>query len=105
MKKPIFALVGVAVALGTLSADEVAILDLKSAGEKNSQRVVIEFYENAAPNTVANFKKLARSHFYNGTSFHRVFPHQMVQGGDPLSVHKDRSKTGTGGPGYTLPAE
>jgi len=90
--------------LGTTArADEVAVLQIKTAGV--FQRVVIEFYEDATPNTVANFKKLAASHFYNGTAFHRVFPHLMIQGGDPLSKHKGNSGIGTGGPGYTLPPE
>ncbi len=108
MKTRFLALLGFAALLGTLAtsvADDVAVLDLKNGHEKKLQRVVIEFYENAAPATVANFKKLTRSHFYNGTAFHRVFPHQMVQGGDPLSAHKDRRRVGTGGPGYTLPPE
>lgn len=69
------------------------------------QRVVIEFYEDSAPNTVANFKKLARSRFYNGTTVHRAFPHLMIQAGDPLSKRKGKANIGTGGPGYTLPSE
>jgi cyclophilin family peptidyl-prolyl cis-trans isomerase len=91
---------------GTVAmADEVAVLDIRNGDEKKLQRVVIEFHEEAAPRTVANFKKLVRSSFYNGTAFHRVFPHTMVQGGDPLSAKKNRNAVGTGGPGYTLPAE
>jgi len=90
---------------GNALADEVAVLDIRIGREKPLQRVIIEFYEDAAPVTVANFKKLVREKFYNGTAFHRVFPGQMVQGGDPLSESKDRTNVGTGGPGYTLPAE
>ena len=94
-------------ALGGLSltavADDVAVLRLRSGGQV--QRVVMEFYDTAAPNTVANFKKLAASGFYNGTRFHRAFPHLMLQGGDPLSKKKHTSGIGTGGPGYTLPSE
>jgi len=60
--------------------------------------IVIELYEQQAPKTVANFKKLAGEGFYNGLSFHRVVPGFVVQGGDP-------DGNGTGGPGYTIEAE
>ncbi len=90
---------------GMVRADEVAVLDLRTGKSKQLERIVIEFYDNTAPQTVANFKRLVRSRYYNGTAFHRVFPGLMVQGGDPLSRKKDRSNVGTGGPGYTLPAE
>ena len=52
----------------------------------------------AAPNTVANFVALADSGFYNGTTFHRVIPGFMIQGGDPMG-------TGVGGPGYYIDDE
>src|SRR5438105_12946702 len=87
------------------AANEVAIMDIKVDGEKHLRRVVIEFYENDAPQTVENFKKLARKGFYKGIAFHRVIAHTLVQAGDPLSRHRDRTKVGTQGPGYTLPAE
>lgn len=87
----------------TVHADEVAVLRIKSGGK--IQRVILEFYEDAAPNTVANFKKLASKHFFNGTALHRVFPNTMIQGGDPLSKHKGATGVGTGGPGYTLAPE
>ncbi len=86
-------------------AEEVAVLDIRTGKEKALQRIVIGFDEAAAPGTVANFKKLVRSGFYNGTAFHRVFPGQMIQGGDPLSRGRSRRNVGTGGPGYTLPPE
>lgn len=60
----------------------------------------------AAPLTVGNFVFLAQQNFYDGTTFHRVIPDFMIQGGDPLS--KDparRAQHGTGGPGYTFPDE
>ena len=63
--------------------------------------ITIEFFPNQAPNTVANFIKLASAGFYDGTKFHRVIQGFMDQGGDPLT--KDDSKMaqwGTGGPGY-----
>ena len=81
-------------------ADEVAIIQT-SEGD-----MVIEFWSDAAPNTIANFKKLARSGFYNGTTFHRIRKGFMIQGGDPLT--KDPAKEqdyGNGGPGYKLSAE
>jgi peptidyl-prolyl cis-trans isomerase B (cyclophilin B) len=90
---------------GTATADDVAVVNIQTAGDKTTQRVVIEFYEKDAPNTVANFKKLASKNFYNGVAVHRVFPNLMVQTGDPLSKSKSNLDTGTGGPGYTLPPE
>lgn len=67
--------------------------------------ITLEFLPAIAPNTVENFKKLASSEFYNGTTFHRVIPGFMIQGGDPSSKNADRSMHGTGGPGYTIKAE
>src|ERR1044071_6451685 len=68
--------------------------------------MTVEFYDTDAPNTVANFKKLAKEGFYNGLTFHRVIPNFMVQGGCPFS--KDAStayKAGSGGPGYHIDCE
>jgi peptidyl-prolyl cis-trans isomerase B (cyclophilin B) len=47
--------------------------------------MTVEFYDTDAPNTVANFKKLAKEGFYNGLAFHRVIPNFMIQGGCPFS--------------------
>jgi peptidyl-prolyl cis-trans isomerase B (cyclophilin B) len=68
--------------------------------------MVVEFYPDVAPNHVANFKKLARSGFYDGTAFHRVIPGFMIQGGDP-NTKDDANKAswGQGGPGWTVNAE
>lgn len=66
--------------------------------------IVLELYPNIAPKTVANFVKLAREGFYNGTKFHRVIPEFMIQGGDPLSKTDD-PRTGSGGPGYQFEDE
>jgi peptidyl-prolyl cis-trans isomerase B (cyclophilin B) len=79
--------------------DQVAVVETKFG------KIVIEFYDNDAPKTVANFKKLANDKFYDGTTFHRVIPGFMIQGGDPNSKGSDRSTHGTGGPGYTVEAE
>ena len=72
----------------------------------NKGDITIEFFEKQAPNTVANFAKLAKEGFYDGVKFHRVIKGFMIQGGDPLS--KDDSKMnlwGTGGPGYSFADE
>lgn len=60
--------------------------------------MTLELYPQEAPGTVANFKKLADSGFYNGLTFHRVIPNFVVQGGCPKG-------DGTGGPGYTIKCE
>jgi len=72
----------------------------------NMGNITIEFFDEQAPNTVANFIKLAKADFYNGVKFHRVIKGFMVQGGDPLT--KDDAKInlwGTGGPGYSFADE
>jgi peptidyl-prolyl cis-trans isomerase B (cyclophilin B) len=67
--------------------------------------IVFRFYEKDAPKHVANFKKLASTGFYDGTTFHRVIPGFMIQGGDPNSKDADRSNDGMGGSGTNVPAE
>lgn len=67
--------------------------------------MVLEFYPKLAPLHVANFKKLAKAGFYDGTTFHRVVPGFVIQGGDPNSKDSDPSNDGTGGPGYSVKAE
>jgi cyclophilin family peptidyl-prolyl cis-trans isomerase len=87
---------------GTLqkgSDEEVALIKTKFGD------IVLAFYDEDAPQHVANFKKLAREGFYNGCTFHRVIPGFMIQGGDPNSKDNDRANDGLGGPGYTIPAE
>jgi cyclophilin family peptidyl-prolyl cis-trans isomerase len=66
----------------------------------------IELDGKAAPLTVGNFVSLAQANFYDGTTFHRVIPDFMIQGGDPLSKDQgQRMYHGTGGPGYNFPDE
>jgi len=60
--------------------------------------IALELFDDDAPKTVANFRKLAGDHFYDGIIFHRVIPDFMIQGGCPQG-------TGTGGPGYTFEDE
>ena len=82
------------------STSEVAVIKT-SEGD-----MVVQFWTDAAPNTIGNFKKLARAGFYNGTIFHRIVKGFMIQGGDPNS--KDPAKEnryGEGGPGYKIKAE
>jgi peptidyl-prolyl cis-trans isomerase B (cyclophilin B) len=84
----------------TNNTNEVAVIKT-SAGE-----MVLEFWPDVAPKTVANFIKLSKQGFYDGTCFHRIIKGFMVQGGDPLT--KDASKEamwGTGDPGYKIDAE
>jgi peptidyl-prolyl cis-trans isomerase B (cyclophilin B) len=79
---------------------EVAVIKT-SEGE-----MVLEFWPDVAPGHVENFKKLARQGFYDGTCFHRVIKDFMIQGGDPLTKDEaNKSRWGTGGPGYTIKAE
>ncbi len=70
----------------------------KAIIETDKGNIVLELFENDAPNTVANFVKLINKGYYNGLKFHRVIPNFMVQGGCPVG-------NGTGGPGYTIKCE
>lgn len=65
----------------------------------------LKFFPDVAPNHVNNFIELAKKGFYDGTTFHRVIPGFMIQGGDPNSKDPDKSRHGMGGPGYTVKAE
>lgn len=73
--------------------------------ETTKGNITIELFVQDTPNHAANFKKLANEGFYNGTTFHRVIPGFVAQGGDPNSRTEDRTLHGRGGPGYTIPAE
>jgi peptidyl-prolyl cis-trans isomerase B (cyclophilin B) len=64
----------------------------------NHGAISLELFDEDAPNTVENFRRLAGDGFYEGVVFHRVIPDFMIQGGDPTG-------TGTGGPGYTFEDE
>ena len=73
--------------------------------ETSKGTIVAELLDTEAPNTVANFEKLANSEFYDGTRFHRVIQNFMIQGGDPLSKEPGNPRVGTGGPGYKIKCE
>ena len=64
----------------------------------NRGDMTVEFFEKDAPNTVANFVKLATSGFYDNLTWHRVIPNFVIQGGCPIG-------NGAGGPGYTIKCE
>ena len=82
------------------ASNEVAVIET-SEGD-----MVVQFWNDAAPNTIENFKKLARSGFYDGTIFHRIVKGFMIQGGDPNSKDAGKeSRYGEGGPGYKIKAE
>lgn len=81
-----------------LNGDKVAVI------ETNLGTIVLKFFPNKAPKTVANFEKLADKKFYDGTKFHRVIPKFMIQGGDPNS-RTGAGPVGQGGPGYNIDAE
>ena len=82
------------------ASNEVAVIKT-SEGD-----MVVEFWSDAAPKTIENFKKLARSGFYNGTAFHRIVKGFMIQGGDPLTKDQGKeSSYGTGNAGYRIKAE
>src|SRR5882762_7247586 len=82
------------------TSNEVAVI------KTNEGEMVVQFWTDAAPNTIENFKKLARSGLYNGTIFHRIVKGFMIQGGDPNSKDPAKeSRYGAGGPGYKIKAE
>ena len=70
----------------------------KAIIETKFGNITLKFFPDVAPGHVKNFIDLAKKGFYDGTTFHRVIPGFMIQGGDP-------SGNGTGGPGYTIRAE
>ena len=81
---------------------------MKSAVIETSKgKIRLTLFDKEAPGTVANFEKLAKQGFYDGTTFHRVIPNFMIQGGDPLSktLPPGNPRIGTGGPGYKIRCE
>ena len=79
--------------------------EAKAVIETKFGNIELKFFPEVAPNHVNNFIELAKKGFYDGTTFHRVIPGFMIQGGDPNSKSTDKSTHGMGGPGYTVKAE
>ena len=92
----LFGVLGVAT---WVQAEEVAVI------ETTKGVIEIAFFPDKAPGHVKNFKDLVNKKFYDGTTFHRVIPGFMIQGGDPNSKSPDKSTHGMGGPGYSIKAE
>lgn len=82
-----------------VAPNEVAVI------ETDYGKIVIELFADKAPQHAQNFKKLVKAGYYTGTTFHRVIPGFVIQGGDILSRDANPNNDGTGGPGYTVPAE
>jgi peptidyl-prolyl cis-trans isomerase B (cyclophilin B) len=79
--------------------------ETKAIIETKFGNMELRFFPEVAPNHVSNFIELAKKGFYDGTTFHRVIPGFMIQGGDPNSKNPDRSSHGMGGPEHSLKAE
>ncbi|MGD9852223.1 MAG: peptidylprolyl isomerase [Nitrospirales bacterium] len=88
----------------TVTEQTRATIGIQVKGESWGD-IQVKFFPDVAPNHAKNLVKLAGEGFYNGTTFHRVIPGFMIQGGDPNSKSPDRSRHGTGGPGYKVKAE
>ena len=71
----------------------------------NKGDMKVTFYTEDAPNTVANFVKLAKEGYYDGLKWHRVIPDFVIQGGCPNSREGSNGIPGTGGPGYQIDCE
>ena len=92
MRKTFILIFLIGVLLMSCSKDQkVAVISTKFGD------MVVEFFPDVAPKHVENFQILAEEGYYNGTTFHRVIPGFMVQGGDPNSRDLDRMNDGTGG--------
>jgi peptidyl-prolyl cis-trans isomerase B (cyclophilin B) len=79
--------------------------ETKAIIETKYGNITLKFFPDVAPGHVKNFIDLAKKGLYDGTTFHRVIPGFMIQGGDPNSKDANKSKHGQGGPGYTIKAE
>lgn len=88
-----------------MNQEKKNIYQTKAIIETKFGNMELQFFPEVAPGHVSSFIDLAKKGFYDGTTFHRVIPGFMIQGGDPNSKSPDRSKHGMGGPGYTLKAE
>jgi len=85
---------------------EFAVAIMRVTVDDNLRTIAFKLYDKDAPLTIANFKRKVEEGYYNGLAIHRAIPGFLVQTGDPLSRNPElRSEWGTGGPGYTVPAE
>jgi peptidyl-prolyl cis-trans isomerase B (cyclophilin B) len=90
----------------TVTKEEIKKMSgTKAIIETKFGNITLKFFPEVAPGHVKNFIDLAKKGFYDGTTFHRVIPGFMIQGGDPNSKDANKSKHGQGGPGYTIKAE
>jgi len=80
-------------------------INMEALIKTNKGDMRVSLYTEDAPNTVANFVKLAKEGFYNGLKWHRVLPDFVIQGGCPNSREGSNGMPGTGGPGYQIPCE
>ena len=88
------------------TAQEIKKMSMtKAVIETKFGNITLKFFPDVAPGHVKNFIDLAKKGFYDGTTFHRVIPGFMIQGGDPNSKNPDKRTHGQGGPGYTIKAE
>ena len=90
--------------MSDVSENTRATIAIRSKGQPLGE-IVLRFFFEVAPGHVKNFVKLSKEGFYEGTTFHRVIPGFMIQGGDPNSKSPDRKTHGMGGPGYHVKAE
>lgn len=88
-----------------VTAEKPKSVETRAIIETKFGNIELMFFPGSAPNHVKNFIGLAKKGVYDGTTFHRVIPGFMIQGGDPNSKDPNRAKHGTGGPGYTVKAE
>ena len=90
------------------STTEMTVPEITTASyfeiETTLGNMIVRLYDET-PGHRDNFRKLVSAGFYDGTAFHRVIADFMIQGGDPYSKDESRENDGTGGPGYTIPAE
>ena len=90
----------------TFTKEEIKkMAETRAIIETKFGNIELRFFPDVAPNHVNSFIELAKKGFYDGTTFHRIIPGFMIQGGDPNSKDPDRSRHGMGGPGYTIKAE
>jgi peptidyl-prolyl cis-trans isomerase B (cyclophilin B) len=93
-------------ALKKFTAQEIKKMSMtKAIIETKFGNITLRFFPDVAPGHVNNFIELAKKGFYDGTTFHRVIPGFMIQGGDPNTKNPDKSMHGMGGPGYNIKAE